>query len=219
MGKLGSAAKAQESEMSQKPQGVGKEMAPHHTPASPAVYRRILCGHLHTELAALHCSTPHFLLPDFLQPPLYQHYPNSPNPGLSICGISEQLSGAGTLGTFYSSVLRFPCTRTPEFLLKDGELAFSQPRSRGTSFTQALKSWLLYFYTFIFSFLLSYRSLFVFLSTHTCVDLQRSFHFFLTQSRSRNPALWFALLRWNKPICLWQGSHTVTTSYLKSDAN
>lgn len=68
MGKPGSAAKAQESEMSQKPQGVGKEMAPHHTSASPAVYRRILCAHLHTELAALHCSTPHFLLPDFLQP-------------------------------------------------------------------------------------------------------------------------------------------------------
>lgn len=68
MGKPVSAAKAQESEMSQKPQGVGKEMAPHHTSASPAVYRRILCAHLHTELAALHCSTPHFLLPDFLQP-------------------------------------------------------------------------------------------------------------------------------------------------------
>lgn len=104
-------------------------------------YRRILCARLHTELAALHCSTPYFLPPDLFAAPLYQHYPNSPNPGLSICGILEQVNRVGALGPCCSSVLRFPCTRTPEFLPEDGKLAFTQHRSRGTSLTQALKSW------------------------------------------------------------------------------
>lgn len=49
------------------------------------------------------CSSlfnPSFPSPWFSAAPLYQHCPNSPNAGLSICGISEQLSRAGTLGTF-----------------------------------------------------------------------------------------------------------------------
>lgn len=141
-GKLGSAAKAQDLEMSRKPQVQAKRWSLTLTAHQPAAheYRRILCACLHTELAALHCSTPYFLLPDLFVAPLYQQYPNSPDPGFSICGISEQLNRAGALGTCCSSVLRFPCTRTPEFLPKDGKLTFTQHRSRGTSLTQALKS-------------------------------------------------------------------------------
>lgn len=153
MGKLGSAAKAQESEMSQKPQVWTKRWSlTTHQPAllcSTQAQKNSVCSLAHRT----GCSSLFSLLfpsSQIFAVPLSQHYPNSPNPGLSICGTSEQLSRSGTLGTGYSSVLRFPWTRALEFLLKDGQLAFSQHRSRGTSLTQALKSWLLYFSTFSF---------------------------------------------------------------------
>lgn len=218
MGKPGSAAKAQESEMSQKPQGVGKETAPHHTSASPAVYRRILCAHLHTELAALHCSTPHFLLPDFLQP----HFTSTVlTPQTLGCPSGAFQSSWAELGLWGHSTLLSSGSLAP------GHLSFSwrmenwhlvSPEAEGLLWH---KLWNLGCFIFLpfFSFVLSYGSYFVFLPTHTCVDLHRSFHFFLTQSRSRNAALWFPLLCWNKPVCLQQGSHVVTTSDLKSDEN
>lgn len=115
-------------------------------------YSRILCAHLHTELAALCCSTPYFLLPDFLQPdftssvltPQILDYPSvafqSSWAELGLWGHAALLS----LGSLAAGL---------EFLLKDGELAFSQHRSRGTSLTQTLKSWLLYFSTFLFFFI------------------------------------------------------------------
>lgn len=153
MGTLGSAARAQESEMSQKPQVWAKRWSlTTHQPAllcSTQVQKNSVCSFPHRT----GCSSLFNLLlpsPWFFAAPFHQHYPNSPNPGLSICGISEQLRRTETLGTCCSSVLRSPCTRTSEFLMKDGELSFSQHRSRWTSLTQALKSWLLYFSTFFF---------------------------------------------------------------------
>lgn len=223
MGKLGSAARAQESEMSQKPQVWAKRWSlTTHQPAllcSTQVQKNSVCSFPHRT----GCSSLFNLLlpfPWFFAAPFHQHYPNSPNPGLSICGISEQLRRAETLGTCYSSVLRSPCTRTPEFLMKDGELSFSQHRSRWTSLTQALKSWLLSFSTFFF--FIFFFSTEVILSSWQLIHawiFTEAFILFLTQSRSRNAALWFALLCWNKPICLQQGLHIVTTSDLKSDEN
>lgn len=144
-GKVGEYSKSTGLRDVTKATGVGKEMVPHHTPASPAVQHTSteeFCVPICAQNWLIFIVQPLSSFPSVFLPTHFASTILTPQT-LGCPSVAFQSSWAelGLLGTCCSSVLRFPCTRMPEFLLKDGKLAFSQHRSKGTSLTQALESW------------------------------------------------------------------------------
>ena len=121
------AVNVQESEMLQKPQVWAKSwylMAHQAAPPCSTKVQKTFMRSVPRRTGCLHFSTPFFLLSAFLQPHFTSTGLTPQPPGHPFCGISEWLGRAGTLGPCCSAVLGSPCTRRPEFLLKDGEKTF-----------------------------------------------------------------------------------------------
>lgn len=98
-GKTGECSKSTGVRDDTKATGCGQRDGPSPHISQPCcVQKNSVCSLAHrTGCSSL--FNPSFPSPWFSAAPLYQHCPNSPNPGLSICGTSEQLSRAGTLET------------------------------------------------------------------------------------------------------------------------